>query len=150
MAQSLSNILLHIVFSTKNRRPAIDAKIEPELFGSFTETCQSLSCPAHTIGGAADHAHIACSLSRANSASKLVQELKQASAKWMRIRGPQFADFDWQNGFAAFSIGPSDLDELRNYINGQREYHRRISFQDEYRELLKRYDIEFVERYMWD
>jgi putative transposase len=150
MAQSLSSILLHIVFSTKNRRPAIDAAIEPELFANFTTTGQSLSCPALAIGGAADHVHIACSLSRANSASKLVQELKQASAKWMRTCGPQLSDFDWQNGFAAFSIGPAELSDLRAYIGGQREHHRRVSFQDEYRELLKRYEIEFVERYLWD
>jgi REP-associated tyrosine transposase len=150
MAQSLSNILLHVVFSTKNRRPAIDAAMEPELFANFTTTGQTLSCPVHAVGGAADHVHIACSLSRANSASKLVQELKQASAKWIRTQGPQVGDFDWQNGFAAFSIGPPELDDLRSYISGQREYHRRIAFQDEYRELLKRYEVEFVERYMWD
>ncbi len=150
MAQSLSSILLHIVFSTKNRRPAIEAAIEPELFANFTATGQSLGCPVHEIGAAADHVHIACSLSRANSASKLIQELKQASAKWMRTQGPQLSDFDWQNGFAAFSIGPSELNDLRTYIGGQREHHRRISFQDEYRELLKRYEIEFVDRYMWD
>jgi REP-associated tyrosine transposase len=150
MAQSLSSILLHVVFSTKNRRPAIDAAIEPELFANFTTTGQTLGCPVHAFGGAADHVHIACSLSRANSASKLIQELKQASAKWMRTQGPQLSDFDWQNGFAVFSIGQSEIDDLRAYLAGQREHHRRVSFQDEYRELLKRYDVEYVERYMWD
>ncbi|HEY2762170.1 MAG TPA: transposase [Pirellulales bacterium] len=150
MAQSLSNILLHIVFSTRNRRPEIGAEIEPQLFANLTATGQTLGCPIHAVGGAADHIHIACSLSRANSASKLVQELKQASSKWLKTQGSQFADFDWQNGFAAFSISQSELDDLRGFIGGQREYHRGISFQDEYRELLTRHGIEFVERHVWD
>ena len=150
MAQSLSNILLHIVFSTKNRRPLIDISIEQELFKYLATACNTLYCPSHAIGCSDDHIHIACSLSRTISVSKLVQELKQDTSKWMKTKGPQYAAFSWQNGYGAFSIGQSQLEDLKRYIANQREHHRRITFQDEYRELLRRYNIAFDERYVWD
>jgi REP element-mobilizing transposase RayT len=150
MAQSLSNILLHIVFSTKNRRPVIDQNIELELYKYLATACNTLECSSHRIGGVEDHIHIACSLSRTISVSRLVQELKQDTSKWIKTKGPQYSDFAWQNGYGAFSIGQSQLDDLKRYIANQREHHRRITFQDEFRDLLKRYEITFDERYVWD
>jgi putative transposase len=150
VAQSLSNVLLHIVFSTKHRQPYIDTAIESELFTYVATVFRTLDCPTHAIGAADDHIHIACSLSPTISISKLIQEAKQASSKWIKTKGSKYADFSWQNGYGAFSIGQSQLDDLRRYIANQREHHRRISFQDEFRELLKRYDIVFDERYVWD
>jgi putative transposase len=150
MAQSLSNILLHIVFSTKHRRPWIDTTIESELFAYLATACRTLDCPSHAIGGADDHVHICCSLSRTVAVSKLVQELKQDSSQWMKTKGSPYADFAWQNGYGAFSIGQSQLDDLRRYIASQREHHKRMSFQDEYRQLLSRYGVEFDEQYVWD
>ncbi|HEY3392604.1 MAG TPA: IS200/IS605 family transposase [Lacipirellulaceae bacterium] len=150
MAQSLSNILLHIVFSTKHRRPLIDPNIEIELFKYLATACDTLGCPSHGIGGMEDHIHIACSLSRTISVSKLAQELKQDTSKWIKTKGPKYADFAWQNGYGAFSIGQSQLDDLKRYIANQREHHKRQTFQDEFRELLRRYEIKFDERYVWD
>jgi putative transposase len=150
MAQSLSNVLLHLVFSTKHRRRWIDLAIEAELFPYVATICNTLRCPSHAIGAADNHIHIACSLSRTITVSKLVQEIKQDSSKWIKLKGPQLADFAWQNGYGAFSIGQSQLDDLRGYIRSQRDHHRRVSFQDEFRELLKRYEIAFDERYVWD
>jgi REP element-mobilizing transposase RayT len=150
MAQSLSNVLLHIVFSTKHRQPLIDPAIESELFKYVATICRTLDCPTHAIDAADDHIHISCSLSRTSPISKLVQEVKQDSSKWIKCKETKYTAFAWQNGYGAFSIGPSQLDDLRRYIANQREHHRRISFQDEFRELLKRYKIDFDEQYVWD
>ena len=150
MAQSLSNVLLHIVFSTKHRRPWIDPEIEQELFKYLATACNTLDCPSHGIGGADDHIHIACSLSRTVTVSKLVQELKQDTSKWIKTKGERLADFSWQGGYGAFSIGQSQLADLRGYIATQREHHRRISFQDEYRRICEKYGVAIDERYVWD
>lgn len=150
MAQSLSNVQLHFVFSTKHRRPLINVEVETELFKYLATACRTLDCPSHGIGGADDHIHIACSLSRTITISSLIQQLKQDSSKWIKTKGVNYADFAWQNGYGAFSIGQSQLEDLKRYIANQREHHCRITFQDEFRELLKRYNISYDERYVWD
>jgi REP element-mobilizing transposase RayT len=150
MAQSLSNVLLHIVFSTKNRHPWIDVDIEEELFKYIAGTCRKLGCPSHKIGGADDHIHIACSLSRTMAISQLLEEVKTGSSKWIKTKADQYIDFAWQNGYGAFSIGQSQLPDLKNYVGNQREHHRRLSFQDEFRQILAKYDVEYDERYVWD
>lgn len=150
MAQSLSNVLLHIVFSTKNRPPWINVEIEEELFKYIAGTCCNLGCPSHKIGGADDHIHIACSLSRTMSISKLLEEIKTSSSKWIKTKSNEYGEFAWQNGYGAFSIGQSQLSDLKHYIAKQREHHRRLSFQDEYRQILAKYDVEYDERYVWD
>jgi REP element-mobilizing transposase RayT len=131
MAQSLSNVLLHIVFSTKNCHRWIDVEIEEELFKYLAGICRELKCPAHKIGASDDHIHIACSLARTIAVSKLIEEIKTGSSKWMKTKSTRHEDFAWQNGYGAFSIGQSQLNDLRQYITSQREHHRRVSFQDE-------------------
>jgi len=150
MSQSLSNVLLHLVFTTKNRQAWIDTQIEQELFPYLATICKELGCPAHKIGGADDHVHIACSLSRTETLAKLLSTVKANSSKWIKGKGPQYEKFSWQNGYGAFSIGQSQLDSLRAYIGNQREHHRRESFQDEFRKLLTKYQVEYDERYVWD
>jgi putative transposase len=142
-------ILLHIVFSTKHRKPFIDADIEPELFKYLATACKTLDCPSHGIGGADDHIHISFSLSRTISVSKLIQELKQDSSKWIKTKHDRLAHFAWQNGYGAFSIGQSQLNDLRGYISGQREHHQYISFQDEFRPIGEKYGVQIDERYAW-
>ena len=150
MAQSLSNILLHLVFSTKNREPFIDESIERDLFKYVATVSRTLHCPMHGIGAVDDHIHIACSLARTVAVSQLVQEIKQDSSQWMKRQGPSYVDFAWQNGYGAFSIGQSQLGDLQRYIANQRAHHHRESFQDEFRRLLDRYGIAYDERYLWD
>lgn len=150
MAQSLSNVLLHLVFSKKNRRPWIDVGLDEELAKYISGICRNLGCPSHGIGGTDDHLHIACSLSRTVAISKLLEDIKTSSSKWIKTRGDRYADFAWQNGYGAFSIGQSQLDDLRHYIANQREHHRRMTFQDEFRQLLAKYAVDFDERYVWD
>jgi len=82
--------------------------------------------------------------------SKLVQELKQDSSKWIKTKGERLADFSWQNGYGAFSIGQSQLPDLRAYIANQRKHHRRVSFQEEYRRICEKYGVTIDERYVWD
>ncbi len=150
MAQSLSNVLVHLVFSTKHRRGWIDVGIEEELFRYVSGICRELNCPSHKIGASDDHIHIACSLSRTISISELVEGIKAGSSKWIKTKGDRYAGFCWQNGYGAFSVGQSQLEDLRRYISNQHEHHRKISFQDEYREFLKRYEVVYDERYVWD
>lgn len=150
MPQSLSNVLLHLVFSTKSRRPWINIELEEELRKYIAGICRELACPSHKIGGSDDHIHIACSLGRTITISKLVEEIKTGSSKWIKTKADRFADFGWQNGYGAFSIGKSQLNDLCYYIGRQREHHQKISFEDEFRELLRRYETEFDERYVWD
>ncbi len=95
MAQSLSNVLLHIVFSTKNRHPWIEAHIEEELFKYVAGTCRNLGCPSHGFGGADDHIHISCSLSRTLAISKLIEEIKTSSSKWIKTKSDEYAGFAW-------------------------------------------------------
>jgi putative transposase len=150
MPQSLANVILHIVFSTKHRHPFIDAPVEELLHKYLGGICRELGCPSHAIGGVEDHVHVACSLSRTLAISKLVEELKTGSSKWMKSKGARYGEFAWQNGYGAFSVGQSQLEDLRRYIGNQRQHHQAASFQDEYRCLLRKYDVDFDERYVWD
>jgi putative transposase len=150
MAQSLANVLVHIIYSTKNRVPFISPEISEELFPYLATICKGCKSPAHKIGGAEDHVHLICSLSRMITIAKLIEELKTNSSKWIKTKGRDFRGFGWQNGYGAFSIGQSQLDDVRRYIAGQKEHHRRKTFQEEFREFLRRYQIEFDERYVWD
>lgn len=150
MAQSLSNVLVHLVFSTKHRRPLIDASIENDLHAYLAGIAKRLDCPAHKIGGVEDHVHVACTLARTKTVACLVQELKQASSKWIKTRGEAYRSFAWQDGYGAFSVSQSHLDDLRRYIANQRQHHRQESYQDEFRKTLNRYRIEYDEHYVWD
>jgi REP element-mobilizing transposase RayT len=125
-------------------------KIESELFPYVATICREHKCFSHKVGGTDDHLHIACSLSRTMTIADLVQEIKQSTSKWIKTKGAKYQDFSWQNGYGAFSIGQSQLDDLCQYIANQRLHHSKESFQDEYRKLLVLYKVEFDERYVWD
>ena len=150
MPQSLANILVHLIFSTKNRVPLIHPEIEDELYRYLASVCRSCGCPAHRIGGTEDHVHIACTLSRTMTVSDLLEEIKKRSSKWMKMKSTDFARFYWQGGYGAFSIGQSQLARLKRYIAGQKEHHRQKTFQEEFREFLEKYGVDYDERYVWD
>lgn len=150
MPQSLANVLIHIVFSTKNRAPFIKPEIEGELYPYLSTACRTMKCPAHKVGGIADHVHLVCSLARTVTIADLLEAIKADSSKWIKTKGPQYASFAWQNGYGAFSIGQSQLETVKRYIAGQREHHGKQTYQDEFREFLRRYEIEYDERYVWD
>lgn len=145
MPQSLSNILLHLVFSTKNREP-----LESELYAYIAAIHKSMACPLLKIGGTENHIDILCRLERVVTVSKLLEEVKKSSSKWIKGKDNRLTDFAWQAGYGTFSIGMSNVKALEHYIAGQKEHHRNQSFEDEYRELLRKYRVRWDEKYAWD
>jgi REP element-mobilizing transposase RayT len=151
MPQSLAKILVHTVFSTKDRRPFLREKfLREELHRYLGGILTNLDCQPIIIGGVEDHVHILSTLSRTCEAAEMVKEVKRGSSLWLKTKSPDLHDFAWQNGYGIFSIGFSQVETVRNYIAGQEEHHRKVSFQDEFREFLKRYEVQFDERYVWD
>ena len=150
MPQSLSAILIHLVFGTKNREPFITPTIETELHPYMAKVFRELKSPSLTIDGTSDHVHILFSLGRVIKLADLVEEVKTESSKWIKTKGREFRNFHWQRGYGAFSIGQSNVAALKRYIRNQKQHHRRVTFQDEYRKFLKAYGIEYDERYVWD
>ena len=150
MSQSLSSVLVHLVFSTKNREPFISPTIEKDLHRYMAKVFRELKSPSLAIDGTRDHVHILFSLARVITIADLVEEIKTSTSKWIKTKGGEFKGFHWQKGYGAFSIGQSNVEALKRYIRGQKKHHQRRTFQDEYRKLLKAYDVPYDERYVWD
>lgn len=150
MPQSLSFILVHIVFSTKDRAPLLDASVRAALHAYLATVARNADCECYRVGGVADHVHLAVRLARTVTTAKLVEDLKTSSSKWLKPQSAALATFAWQRGYGAFSVGPADLDKLRHYIDTQEEHHKTRTFQEEYRAFLNKYGMEYAERYVWD
>jgi putative transposase len=110
----------------------------------------NLDCQPIIVGGVEDHVHLLCALSRTCNAAEMVKEVKRSSSLWIKTKSADLQNFAWQNGYGIFSVGFSQIESVREYIAGQDEHHRKVSFEDEFRQFLKRYEIEFDERYVWD
>ena len=150
MGQSLVKNYLHITFSTKYRQPFIIEKIETEVHSYLGGICNEMECTPVKIGGCDDHVHILCMLSKKIALMKLLEEVKSHSSKWIKTKGEEYKNFYWQDGYGAFSVNPSEVDVVINYIANQKEHHGRKTFQDEYRGFMKKYQVEYDERYVWD
>jgi putative transposase len=151
MPQSLSKILVHSVFSTKDRRPFLrDKPLRDELHRYLGGILINLECQPIIVGGVADHVHLLCALSRTCDASTMIKEIKRGSSLWVKTQSSDLVDFAWQNGYGIFFIGFSQIETVREYIINQEKHHHKVTFQDEFRQLLQRYEIEFDERYVWD
>jgi REP element-mobilizing transposase RayT len=150
MSQSLVKNYIHIVFSTKHRVPLINPPFEKELHAYLGGICNALECPVLTVGGYTDHVHILCLLSTKIALMQLLKELKANSSKWMKTKHPDLNNFYWQDGYGAFSVNPAEVEIVMDYIKNQHEHHRTKSFQEEYRAFLKKYKVDFDERYVWD
>jgi len=150
MPQSLSSILIHLIFSTKNREPFLTPEIDSELYPYLASIFKAMKSPALIINGTSDHLHTLFSLSRVVTIADLVEEVKTESSKWIKTKGREFRSFHWQSGYGAFSIGQSQAISVKRYIRAQKAHHRRMSFQDEYRKFLNAYEVEYDERYVWD
>jgi putative transposase len=151
MPQSLVQIYVHIVFSTKNRAPFLtDRELRDRTHAYLNGICTNQGSPSLRIGGVGDHVHTLCRLSKTLDVSTLIRELKRDSSKWIKHNGPTLAGFHWQNGYSAFSVSPSHVDPLIQYIINQEEHHRHETFQDEFRRLCKKYGVDIDERYVWD
>lgn len=150
MGQSFVKNYIHLVFCTKYRASLIYPPYDKELHAYLGGICKKLECQPIRINGYRDHIHILCGVSPKIAVMKLVQELKSRSSKWMKTKDISLKSFRWQNGYAAFSVRPIYMDRLINYIDNQYEHHRRKDFQKELRRLLKKYQIEYDEAYVWD
>ena len=150
MPQSLVRNYIHITFSTKDRYPFIPLEIEDELFRYLSGICKNKECFPVKVGGYIDHVHILCLLSQKVALMKLVEELKSFSSKWIKTKGNQFSKFYWQRGYGTFSVNPTEIEVVSKYIDEQKENHKKRTFQEEFLAFLKKYNVEYDERYIWD
>jgi len=150
LAQSLSKVLLHVIFSTKHRDPLILKHVQSQLHAYLAGACRALGAEAFRVGGTDDHVHIACSLPRTSAISKLLEEIKKSSSAWMKDQDITLRHFAWQSGYGVLSLGQSQLPALIRYINSQNEHHRHKTFKEELIDFLRKYGIEYDEKYLWD
>ena len=150
MPQSLSAVYIHLVFSTKDRRPWLrDLPTREVLHEYLGGISKQLDCAPIQIGGVEDHVHILARLARTITQAEWVKELKRVSNLWLKERGRDYAGFEWQGGYADFSVSQSNLEAVKQYIAGQEDHHRKIGFQDELRALLRKHQIKWDENYVW-
>jgi REP element-mobilizing transposase RayT len=150
MAQTLVSLMTHIIFSTKNREPLITPDIEPELFAYMGGILNNHESRLLDAGGTADHLHLLVSQSKNITLSSLMKDLKKDSSSWIKTKGTGFRNFHWQDGYGAFSLGKSDIPDLKQYIASQKEHHRKRSFKEELIQFLHDEGIEYDERYLWN
>ena len=149
MPQSLSKVIVHIIFSTKNREPWLDSAIRPRMHAYLATICRDLGGETR-VDGVADHVHIVTTLPRTLSQAEMIEQIKKKSSKWLKRLEARYRGFFWQRGYGAFSVSPSQLEAVLQYVQTQEEHHRTRTFQEEYRELLRRHGVEFDEQYVWD
>lgn len=150
MPQSLAQILVHLVFSTKNRETFLTDNIRDDLHAYIGGIVANQKGTLLKAGSVADHIHLLLSHPRTCSPSDMVQEVKTGSSKWLKTKAVRNANFHWQSGYGIFSISPAHRPALERYFSSQAEHHLKVTFQDEFRRLLKKYGVQCDERYVWD
>jgi putative transposase len=150
MSQSLAKVYLHVVFSTKNREPLLAEAWREELFSVLGGAANNLNCQSLLAGGVEDHVHLLFQLGRTITIADAIGKMKSTSSLWINQTRELPKPFHWQAGYAAFSVSQSNLEAVREYIRRQQKHHESQSFQDELLEWLRRYEIEWDERYLWD
>ncbi len=150
MSQSLSQIYVHLIFSTKGHHPWLTPVIQDRLFPYLASALNANDCPAIKVGGHIDHVHLLFRLSKNNAPSKVIGDIKSQSTKWLKAEFPELQVFSWQAGYGQFSVSPPGIDGVSRYIAGQAEHHRTVSFKEEFRKFLDKHGVEYDERYVWD
>lgn len=151
MPQSLAQVWLHIVFSTKDRRPFLqDDEFQQQMFRMLAHHVKEQQCVSASVGGHVDHVHLLIGLSRTITIAKLVERLKTETSRWAKTHEGCSSAFAWQSGYGAFSVSHSKRDQVDQYIRDQAEHHKKRSFQEEFRAMCQRHEIEIDERYVWD
>ena len=151
MAQSLARLWTHLIFSTKNRFPFLnDKQLRSDMHAYVAQVLRQQNCETLIVNGVEDHVHALFALSRTRSLASVVKEIKRTSSGFAKELSQRLAKFHWQSGYGAFSVSQSNLEQVIRYIENQEEHHQSVTFQDEYRALLKAYRIEYDERYIWD
>ncbi len=149
MAQSLSKLYVHIIFHTKYNQPLIRPDIEDELYSYMGGIIKEHQSQPIKINGVEDHVHILAAMSKNIALAKFVEEIKRNSSRWIKTKGEQYERFAWQGGYAGYSVSQSVLERVKQYIENQKEHHKKVSFQDEYRQFLQEYGVDFDENYLW-
>jgi putative transposase len=149
MAHTYTDLLAHIIFSTKDRRPTLTPELKPRLFAYMTGICEKLKCKAYIVNGPIDHAHALISIAPSLATSEFLGKFKANSSRWANdeFKGSRFA---WQPGYSAFSVSRSNFQAVYDYIADQERHHRKMSFKQELVALLKKHGIEYDERYLWN
>jgi REP element-mobilizing transposase RayT len=150
MPQSLVKMLVHIVFSTKNRADLITHDIENDLFGYMNGIVENNNSKLILVNGTTNHIHMLISLGKILSISELVGDIKRSNSSWIKKQDSQFSKFYWQEGYGAFSVGQMEVDIVMKYIAKQKKHHRQKDFKTGFRGFLDKYEIEYDERYVWD
>lgn len=150
MAHTFANLLVHVIFSTKDRRPSLDASLKPRLLAYMGGILRELGGCALSIDGRADHVHLLATLPPAVALADAVRTVKANSSRWVHEQFPDCSGFAWQTGYGAFSVSHSNLEQVRAYIAGQEEHHRQVSFQEEFIAFLRRHHITYDERFIWE
>jgi putative transposase len=151
MPQSLAQVWIHLVFSTKDRRPFLqNESLRTEMFKMLTHHVKESGCISASVGGHIDHVHLLLGLSRTITIAKLVEEIKKETSKWIKSHPRGTKLFQWQAGYGVFSVSHSMLDIVDECIRSQNSHHEKRTFQDEFRLLCQKHGIEFDERYVWD
>ncbi len=150
MPSTWSQVLLHIVFSTKHRDPLITDEIEPRLYAYIGGIVRSLDCALYSIGGMPDHVHLLVRGNTKDSIGSLVGQVKSRSSVWVNETFPASTHFKWQIAYGVFSVSPSNKDQVERYILSQKEHHQRRDFKEEFVQMLDAHGIEYDPRYLWD
>jgi len=149
MAQSLSKLFVHIVFHIKNNRIKIRLEDRKELYAYMGAIIKDNNSIPIIINGVEDHVHILCVMSKNIALSKLVEEIKRHSSRWIKTKGPYYIHFSWQGGYGGFSVSPSLHNKVKDYIKNQELHHKKINFKKEYLHFLKEYGVAYDENYLW-
>lgn len=150
MPQSLTKLHTHLIFSTRNRRPRLDEAIRDRVHAYIYQIIRDLDSPYVVVGGAADHVHILFDLGKQRAPLEFVEQVKRESSKFVKTLGPQYENFYWQRGYGMFSVSPTHLPNVERYVRDQEAHHRERIFQEEFRDILRRANTPFDERYIWD
>ena len=150
MPQSLHILSAHIIFSTKDRRPWLTTNIRERVWAYQSRILQNLECNSITVGGVGDHVHVLCNLTKKFPTAKVLEIVKKDSSKFIKTLDSTLRDFHWQDGYGLFSVSPSHFDAVKKYVLDQEGHHRKETFQEEYFRILKKYEVAYDERYLWD
>jgi REP element-mobilizing transposase RayT len=149
MGHTYTSLLTHVIFSTKDRAPSLEADIREEIEKYVCGVARNLGARTLAINSVADHAHMLIQMPATTSVADIVSRLKSNSSRFVHAKWPRQSKFAWQQGYGAFSVSRSGVDDVVRYIATQEEHHRKRTFQEEYLEFLERYEIGYDERYVW-
>lgn len=150
MSHSFVSSLYHCVFSTKERRPLISPQFQPRLFQYFGGIAREHQMKLLSVGGVDDHVHLLVSIPKTLTIPKAMQLIKGSSSKWIHETFAEHRQFQWQEGYGAFSISIGDIERTQNYIDNQAEHHKKMDFMTEFIAFLDKHEIEFDEKYVFD